>query len=123
MPALHDMACSACGLVQLNIPVTSEGKRCRGCKGGRMEILWSTHYQRDAAVHTTERTALFYSAKEKKFSYPGRNDQPVPERLQKRGYERVEFSSLRSLEQHGKQTGAMSERAYFDKGSGRGFDE
>ena len=123
MPALHNMTCSACGLAQVDVPVSAEGKRCRGCHKGRMEILWSTHYQRDAAVHSKERTALFYSAKEKKFSYPGRNDQPVPDRLVKRGYERVEFSSLRSIEQHERQTGTRSEKAWFDSGSGRGFDE
>ena len=123
MPALHNMACSACGLVQMDIPLASEHKKCRGCKKGRMEILWQTHYHRDAAVHAKERATLYYSPREGKWQYPARADQPVPDRLLKRGYERVEFSSLRSLEQHGKQTGAMSERAYFDRGSGRGFDE
>jgi len=88
-----------------------------------MEILWTTWHKHDAAVHSSERTALMYSAKEKKFSYPGRNDQPVPDRLRKRGYERVEFSSLRSVEQHEKQTGTRSEIAWFDRGSGRSFDE
>ena len=123
MPALHDMACSACGFLWTNAPLTIERKRCPECKKGRLEILWRVSSRRDAAVHSSERTALYYSAKEKKFSYPGRNDQPMPDRLKRRGYERVEFPSLRSLEQHGKQTGAVSERAWFDKGSGRSLGE
>lgn len=123
MPALHDMVCSACGQIKKNLHLENNGRRCPQCRKGHMEILWSTHYQRDAAVHTSERTALFYSAKEKKFSYPGRNDQPVPGRLKKRGYERVEFPSLRAIEQHERQTNTRSERAWFDKGSGRSFDE
>ena len=121
MPALHDMTCARCGAVETDATLERDGKPCP-C-GGFMEILWRTHYQRDAAVHSKERTVLLYSRKEKKFQYPSENNQPVPERLVKRGYERVEFNSLRSLEQHGKQTGAISERAWFDKGSGRSLDE
>lgn len=122
MPALHDMVCSSCGEVATDMPLHVEGSKCT-CRKGRMEILWQTHYQRDAAVHSKERATLFYSAKEGKWQYPATNDKPIPERLRKRGYERVEFSSLHSLEQHGKSTGAISERAWFDKGSGRGLDE
>ena len=123
MPALHDLQCSACGDIQADAPLSREGKRCPNCRRGRFEILWQAFSQRDAAVHSKERTALYYSAKEGKWQYPSTNDQPIPERLRKRGYERVEFSSLHAIEQHEKQAGVRSERAWFDKGSGRGFDE
>lgn len=123
MSALHDMACDACGAVHSDVPVSAEGKSCSKCHKGSLEILWVASSTRDASVHSKERTALYYSAKEGKFSYPGRNDQPVPDRLRKRGYERVELSSLRALEQHGKQTGAISEKAWFDSGSGRGMED
>lgn len=125
MPVLHDMVCSRCGAVSTNMPLQVDGKRCGRCRKGRMKILWTTrtHNRHDAAVHTSERTALFYSAKENKFSYPGRNDQPVPERLKRRGYERVELPSLRALEQHEKHAGVQSEKAWFDTGSGRSFDK
>ena len=123
MAALHDMACGQCGAVQANAPLNVDGKHCSACGKGLMEILWRTSSRRDAAVHSSERTALMYSAKEGKWQYPARGDQPIPDRLKKRGYERVEFPSLRSLEQHGKQTGSISERAWFDKGSGRSMDE
>ncbi len=123
MSVLHDMACPACGVTFENQPLTLEGQLCGTCASGRLEILWGATSKRDAAVHSSERTALFYSAKENKFSYPGRNDQPIPDRLKRRGYERVEFSSLKSVEQHEKQTGTRSEMAWFDRGSGRSFDE
>jgi len=119
----HDMACSNCGEVWPNSLLAVEGKRCLDCGKGRMEILWSTHYQRDALVHTSERTALMYSAKEKKWQYPSSNNTAIPDRLRKRGYERVELPSLRAVEQHEKKAGVQSERAWFDKGSARGFDE
>jgi hypothetical protein len=123
MPALHDFQCSECGQIRNDCDVGLSGSFHFPKCFGKWEILWRTSSQRDAAVHSSERTALLYSAKEKKFQYPSRNDQPIPDRLKRRGYERVEFSSLKSLEQHGKQTGAISERAWFDKGSGRSMDE
>src|SRR3990167_5971095 len=116
MPALHDMVCSACGQEFRDVSADRAGTRADcNCKGGRLEILWRSVTARDAAVHSSERTALMYSAKERKWQYPATNNQPIPDRLKRRGYERVEFYSLKSLEQHGKQTGAISERAWFDK--------
>lgn len=124
MPALHDMICSSCHFEFRDIPVDKAGTRSMcNCVGGRLEILWRTSHQRDAAVHSKERTALYYSAKEGKWQYPGSNDQPVPDRLKRRGYERVEFNSLRDIERHEKQAGVRSEKAWFDAGTGRGFDE
>ena len=122
MPVLHNMICSACGLVQMDIPLASEGKKCRGCKKGIMEILWQTHYQRDAAVHSKERSVVWFSPKEGKHQFPGRNDAPIPTRLQRRGYERKELTSLRHIEQFEKQAKVASEVAWFDRGSGRNFD-
>ena len=123
MPALHDMECNKCGEVRVNVVRFNEGTLCPKCNKGRMEILWSATSKRDAAVHSSERTALMYSAKEGKWQYPATNNAPIPDRLKRRGYERVEFSSLKAVEQHEKQTGTRSEMAWFDRGSGRGFDE
>lgn len=124
MPVLHDLECSKCGTVlydQLYHPDSPRNthKKC----GGRLSVVYISSHTRNAAVHSSERTALYYSAKEGKWQYPATNNQPIPDRLKRRGYERVELSSLRALEQHGKQTGALSERAWFDRGSGRGFDD
>ena len=130
MPALHDFQCSKCGEIKQDQDAQLSGathyskgpdsfKQCFG----KWEILWTATSKRDAAVHSSERTALLYSAKERKWQYPATNNTPVPDRLKRRGYERVEFSSLKSVEQHEKQTGTRSEMAWFDKGRGRGFDE
>ena len=123
MPALHDFQCSKCGEIFQDCDARMDGGKHLSNCGGKLEILWSATSKRDAAVHASERAALLYSAKEKKWSYPATNSQVIPDRLKRRGYERVEFPSLKSLEQHGKQTGAISERAWFDKGSGRSMDE
>mgnify|MGYP001599400586 CR=1 FL=1 len=122
MPALHDMTCLACGAGELDARLSREGKPCKKCRAGRMEILWQAYHRRDAAVHSKERTALYYSAKERKWQYPATNDKPIPDRLVKRGYERVEFSSLRAVEQHERQTGTRSHMAWWDRGSGRSPD-
>ena len=124
---IHDFICDTCDTRRNDAPTTLRNQPCtnKKCKG-HFVTSYSSHFRarsQDAAVHKTERTVLLYSAKEGKHQYPATNDQPVPERLRKRGYERVEFPSLRSLEQHGKQTGAISERAWFDKGSGRGMED
>src|SRR3990167_5406051 len=116
MAALHDFQCSKCGEIFQNCTVLMDGGKHLSNCGGKLEILWSATSKRDAAVHSSERTALLYSAKERKWQYPSRNDQPVPDRLKRRGYERVEFSSLHAVEQHEKQTGTRSEMAWFDRG-------
>lgn len=123
MAILHDLQCSKCGKTRLNCDASVDGSTHMPNCYGKWEILWQSTSARDAAVHSKERTALLYSPKERKWQYPATNDQPVPDRLRKRGYERVEFSSLRSIEQHEKRTGTRSEKAWFDSGSGRGFDE
>ena len=122
MPALHDLQCSACGDIQTAAPLSREGKRCPNCRRGRFEILWHTHSQRDAAVHTKERSVVWYSTKEGKHQFPGRNDAPIPDRLRQRGYERKELPSLRSIEQFEKQAKVASHIAWWDRGTGHDFD-
>ena len=122
MAALHDMACGQCGAVQANAPLNVDGKHCSACGKGLMEILWRTSSRRDAAVHSSERSVVWYSPKEGKHQFPGRNDEPMPDRLRKRGYERKELPSLRSIEQFEKQANVASEVAWFDRGSGNSFD-
>ena len=54
--------------------------------------------------------------------FTARNDVPIPERYRRQGYERFEMRNLRHLEKLEKATGTRSERAWFDRGSGRGFE-
>jgi uncharacterized protein YijF (DUF1287 family) len=53
-----------------------------------------------------------------KIRYPGRNDLPTPA-----GCERVVMRSLREVEAFEKKEKVHSEMAWFDKGSGRSFDQ
>jgi hypothetical protein len=55
--------------------------------------------------------------------YPGRNDIQIPDRYSKQGFVRRELTSLREVERFEKDHNVRSEIAWFDKGSGRGFDD
>lgn len=52
------------------------------------------------------------------YSYPMRSDKPTPP-----GCERVVIRSDRELAKHEQQANVLSERRWFDKGSGKGFDD
>jgi hypothetical protein len=73
----------------------------------RPNVQWS---DRDAVV--------VYQKPDGSFSYPGRNDKATPA-----GCERIVLRSLREVEAHEKKANVRSEMAWFDKGSGRGFDD
>jgi len=55
--------------------------------------------------------------------YPGRNDQPIPDRYAREGFTRRELTSLRDIQRFEKEHNVKSEVAWFDRGSGRGFDD
>ena len=76
-----------------------------------------------AAVHPNERAVLFHNPQTGEVRYPGRNDHPMPAQYKQQGYERMELPSLRAIEQFEKQHKVRSEIAWFDRGTGRGFDE
>ena len=122
MAALHDMQCNQCGDIRNNVVHFNAGTICPNCNKGRMEILWQTAHQRDAVVHKSERSVVWYSPKEGKHQFPARNDAAIPDRLRKRGYERKELTSLHSVEQFEKQAKVVSHIAWYDRGSGRSID-
>ena len=122
MSVTHDMQCSSCDAATPNAALSVDGTLCRTCRKGRMEIVWRSVNAHDAAVHPKERAVLYYSDKERKFQYPSRNDQTVPKRLEQRGYQRVEMTSLRDIQVHEKRTGTVSHVANYDRGSGRSID-
>jgi hypothetical protein len=47
----------------------------------------------------------------------------MPSRYQQQGYARKELTSLREVERFEKSHGVSSEVAWYDRGSGRGFDD
>jgi hypothetical protein len=68
-------------------------------------------------AHSSERVVV-YRGPDGKICYPPRNDQPMPARYERWGYERLELPTLRAVEQFEKQEGVTSDVAWFDKGSG-----
>lgn len=81
---------------------------------------WVTH--RPAAVHQRERAVKDYHP-EHGYQPPGRADRPMPERLRKRGFRRVEFPSIDSLEKHAKETGSRAEVLDYDVHSSRSEEQ
>ena len=69
--------------------------------------------------NSEENCTVFVSAKEGgKIQYPGRNDAPLPERLRRRGYERVTIAP-RDMGAFEKRHGVTNERRHWDR-NGRG---
>lgn len=120
---LLDLECEKCGKVLRDVFLrkvprklihnkTDKTSRCQGVmeqvflpsnRGGQ----WS---DKDAVV-------VFKKA-DGSISYPARNDLKTP-----KGCERVVMRSLREVEKFEKEAGVRSEMAWFDKGSGRSFDD
>jgi hypothetical protein len=75
----------------------------------------NTH-SHDAAVHHKERAVKYYHP-QYGWRTPGRADRPMPGRLAELGFQRVEFDSLQSLDNHARETGSRAEIADFSPGS------
>jgi hypothetical protein len=69
------------------------------------------------AVHARERAVKFYHPGLNAWRTPGEANRLMPERLQQLGFERVEFSSLRELQQHERSTGSRAEVIDYNKNS------
>ena len=97
-----------------------DAAQCPHCEEtGVLTYLPRTQFR--TAFDNSEVTVLWMTP-QGEVNYPGRNDVPIPERLQAQGFERVELRSLRAVEQFESKHGVRNERAWFDKGSGRSFD-
>ncbi len=76
------------------------------------------HGRQGGAVHTSERAVVYRNPATGQVNYPARNDQPMPKKLERWGYERVELPSLRDVERLEKQDNVRSDVAWFDRGTG-----
>ncbi len=54
--------------------------------------------------------------------YPGRADRPMPERYAQQGFVPRELRTDQAYRKFEKERGVLSERAWFDRGSGKSFD-
>jgi len=116
---IHDFICMKCDTVLKNMPDRYDHSKHKGC-GGELVIFWNTSVRRPAALPMSDTTVVYYSEKEKQYQYPGRNDVPVPERLRKRGYEKVYLRSDAEVGRFEKQQNVVNERRHWDR-NGRGI--
>ncbi len=120
MAVFVDLICSVCEARLLDQWSTLIGTpHIGGCQG-----QWERNYTLTRApnpgAHPSEKCIVYVSEQEGgKIQYPGRNDAPMPERLRKRGYQKVEVtpSQLGSFE---RKYNVVNERRHFDR-NGRGF--
>lgn len=125
MAVLVDLICARCNEVlmdrwstDLGMPhVTDLGEdSCDGI----LERLWTLTPAPAPGTHPSERVVLYQSAREGgAIQYPGRNDVPMPERLRRRGYERIELN-VSDLGRFERQHHVANERRHFDR-NGKGF--
>lgn len=118
MPVYVDLECDKCGGI-LEDQWSSLVDSTHAC-GGKLIRLYTVTRGPTPGGHSSEKVVVYQSAQEGgKIQYPGRNDVPIPERLRKRGYERVEISpaQLGSFE---RKHGVMNERRHYDR-NGRGI--
>lgn len=126
MPSLLDLTCPSCGTVESNhfFPcadtIDEQMPQCN-C-GQRMEIKWTRTEQRGLAWHPLDTVLVYENPATGEVCYPGRNDKGMPERYRKEGYQPRQLRSLREVEQFEREHSVRSEVAWFDKGTGRGFD-
>lgn len=123
MPRFLDLECAACGervidLFVMRVPdslIHIEKNDGTPCYGTLDQIFLPR--TRDAQWSDRDAVVVFRKP-DGTFSFPARNDIPTPPNC-----ERVEMRSLREVERFEHQAGVRSEIAWFDKGSGRGFDQ
>lgn len=123
----HDLECE-CGLQIPNYyaspwPSTIKHLDCETGHVGECQILWKASHIRTASVHKSERAVVWYNPQTGEHRTPGRNDVPMPERYRAQGYERRELTSLSELHAYEKEAGVMSEKAWYDSGSGNFPDQ
>ena len=119
MPVNIDIICSKCEATQYDVWSDQEGRRHK-C-GGKWERLWTISDRTAPMCHPSEACVVYVSEKEGgKVQFPGRNDEPVPQRLRDRGYEKLVMSP-RQVMQFERTHGVVNERLNYDR-NGRGAE-
>lgn len=118
MPRMLDLDCHACNHQirdQFFMEVPDEFP-CPKC-GAKMDRAWYLP-RRERTEWDMRDAVVVFKKSDGSISYPGRNDSPTPQ-----GCERVVMRSLRAVEKFEREHGVKNEAVWFDKGSGRGFDD
>lgn len=125
MPWSADYQCRKCDATLLDVfrmtrPILlrhRDANSASGCPGVCDEVFLPRQARNAAAFGTSEMTLAFRRA-DGVYSIPLRNDAPTPP-----GCQRIEMRSLREVAAFEKASGLRSERAHFDRGTARGFDD
>ena len=123
MAVIVDLICTKCKAKYIDRMSDAEGTKCAKTKcSGKLERLWTMTQGIAPGIHPSEQCVVYVSQKEGgKVQYPGRNDIPVPDRLARRGYEKMVMGP-RELRGFEKKYGVANERMHMDKGNGRGLE-
>ena len=78
---------------------------------------------RPITIHPKERAVVYQHPVTGEVAYPGRNDVSMPKTYRDAGYVRRELPTLRDVHKFEAESGKLSEAAWFDPGTGRGFDD
>ena len=123
MPRNVDLQCPGCETVVLDqiLDVDALGPACPTCAMIMEQAWWRVRQKRrpaqwlEPAVVYVNPTASDPAARTR---YPGQNNLPTPE-----GYERVEIRSDAAMGQFEREHNVLNESRWFDRGTGRGFDD
>jgi hypothetical protein len=118
MPRMLDLKCHACEheIRDKFFMETPDEIPCPNC-GTNMDRMWFLPRRAHAEWSDADAVVVFKDANGK-IRYPGQNTAPTPPDC-----ERVVMRSLRQVEAFERKHNVRSEMAWYDKGSGRGFDE
>jgi hypothetical protein len=114
---IHDVQCSKCGTIIENYFKSPWPSPLLHDDGGELDILWRATTFRDASAHPLDRTVVWRNPATGQISYPGRNDEAMPDRYTKLGFERVEFEHARDLEKFEKSQGVINEKLWYNSGN------
>lgn len=114
-----DTRCLKCGETHENVLLAEDAQLhpCIQC-GGEIEQIWWKRPRGPAQWDDATAVEVHINLQTGDVRYPGQVGRPV-----KAGYERIHLRSLREVENFERAQGVRSEMAWFDKGSGRGFDD
>ncbi len=118
MPRMLDYDCHSCGFeirdkFFMEVPDVHPCPQC----GAAMDRAWYV-LRRERTQWDASEAVVVFRKPDGTFSYPARNDKPCPQ-----GWERIEARSDREVAAIERMTSTRNEARWFDRGTGRGFDD
>ena len=114
-----DIVCrnEACGFVELNVQVEEDATvSCKVCHELAEQKWWGTPTHN--AEWSDRDAVVIFRKPDGTYSFPARNDKPTPP-----GWERLTAKSDRQVARLEQMTNTLHQDRWYEKGSGRGFDD